>query len=414
MGPDQTTGSSTDAGGASTGTVRPSWQRPALFFSISLVVAGVLAYVLFGGIGSGSRSAAVEPGISKAAATLLQFAPVGGKSSFPATNFTLTDQRGQPTSLAQFRGKSVVLSFNDDRCKDLCTLLAQSIVVADRDLRGARKDVVFLSVNVNPFYPSVSSVKAWTDEHGLGGEPNWYFTTGTPAQLKAVWKRYGTYVRTTTAARTVVHGTQLFFINPAGKMRGVASFGTNAANTSLYAHDMAQAAVDLLPASEQTAIGGPVTKAPTQAVAAVGGKAPSFSLPSLAPGGGVVSLDKYRGRYVVVNFWSSTCTACVPELPHIEAAYRRFAGKVAFVGVDVSDTARRARAFAKKAGVTYPLASNTSGSAAGAYQIPGLPFTALVSPNGTLLVRHPGAMTTEQLEYILETTDPALGKLPAT
>ena len=38
-----------------------------------------------------------------------------------------------------------------------------------------------------------------------------------------------------------------------------------------------------------------------------------------------------------------------------------------------------------------------------AYRIPGLPFTAIIGLDGTLLVRHPGTFSAEQLEYIIQT-----------
>lgn len=49
-----------------------------------------------------------------------------------------------------------------------------------------------------------------------------------------------------------------------------------------------------------------------------------------------------------------------------------------------------------------PPAQRRRRAASGAYQVPGLPFTAVIGPDGTLLVRHPGAMTAEQLEYVLQ------------
>ena len=52
--------------------------------------------------------------------------------------------------------------------------------------------------------------------------------------------------------------------------------------------------------------------------------------------------------------------------------------------------------------------SDSSGDVASTYQIPALPFTAIIGPNGTLETLHPGAMTTEQLEYVVKNLNPAL------
>lgn len=385
-------------------------RRPWVLGTIGCALAAVLALVLFVGFAPGKKKTTdVAPGISTAAATLLDLnvLPAGSHRMMP--DFTLTDQYGKAASLSQFRGKAVVLSFNDDQCPDLCTLLAQSIVMANKDLGSTAHHVVFLSVNVNPFYPAVSAVKTWTDQHGLGNQANWYFTTGPVPQLRAIWQRYGTTVQLDTANRTVKHSTEMYFIDPAGRERALGSFGTNAANTSLFAHNMAQMANDLLAPSEQGKVGGPTTPPPSQSAAAVGAAAPTFTLPALQRGAQAVSLSDLRGHYVVLNFWSSTCTACRQEMPHIEAAFKALGNKVDVVGIDVSDNRAAAAAFGKQAGATYPLVSDASGSVAGAYQISGLPFTAIVGPRGKLLIRHPGALTTEQLTYVVENLDPALG-----
>jgi cytochrome oxidase Cu insertion factor (SCO1/SenC/PrrC family) len=376
--------------------------------ALGVVLAGALAVVLFVGIGVHQSAPQVAPGITTTASYLLKLDVFPAGQSEPAPGFSLTDQHGTPVSLAQFKGKSVVLSFNDDKCTDICTLLAQDVVVADRDLGPAAKDVVFLSVNANPYYPDVASVSSWTNGHGLAREHNWVFATGSPAALSRVWNEYGVEVELDPVDRTVVHSTELYFIAPNGRQAAIGSFGTASADTQIYSHTMAQMANDLLPPTERVQVAGPSVLAANQSPAAIGAHVPDFRLPLLHTPGRTLSSASLRGRYVVVNFWSSTCTACVREMPALEQAYRDLGSKVAFVGVDVSDNRSAAAAFARRVGVGYPLVSDSSGDVASTYQIPALPFTAIIGPKGTLDTLHPGAMTTEQLEYLVENLDPAL------
>jgi cytochrome oxidase Cu insertion factor (SCO1/SenC/PrrC family) len=302
----------------------------------------------------------------------------------------------------------VVLSFNDDRCTDICTLLAQDVVAANGDLGATAKNVVFLSVNANPYYPRVADVASWSDQHGLGQLANWEFLTGSPAALAQVWKHYGVEVQLNPTTRTVVHSTELYFIDPGGVQRAVGSFGTASADTDVFAHALAQMANDDLPGAGQVSVGGPSEPAPNQSSAAIGATVPGFSLPLIGHPGEHLASSALRGRYSVVNFWSSMCTACVREMPALERAYKDLGAHVNFVGIDVADHAGSAAGFARRLGVTYPLASDTSGGTAATYQIPALPFTAIVSPGGNLETLHPGALTTEQLEYVIENLDPAL------
>ena len=116
-----------------------------------------------------------------------------------------------------------------------------------------------------------------------------------------------------------------------------------------------------------------------------------------------LSIAGTRGSYTVLNFWASTCSACVKEMPALEKAHEALGSSVAFMGIDVADPTGAAAKFAKASGVTYPLVADANGAASGAYRVPGLPFTAIIGPDGTLLVRHAGTLTAEQLEYILQT-----------
>ena len=51
--------------------------------------------------------------------------------------------------------------------------------------------------------------------------------------------------------------------------------------------------------------------------------APDVRVPSLQ--GQPVSLSQFRGKVVLVNFWATTCTTCVSEMPRLTESYRKFA-----------------------------------------------------------------------------------------
>jgi len=377
-----------------------AWAAAGL--AITVCLAGIFLAALRpdSATGSGSSTAA-QPAMGSAAAELLQL-DVQSTPLDLAPDFTLTDQHGKNVSLSQYRGKSVVLSFNDDECEDLCTLLAQDVAAANTDLGSAATDVVFLSVNANPLHTAVQDVKAWTDGHGLASAPNWVYGTGTPGQLSDVAASYHVPVTVDPKTGEVVHGSELFFIDPAGKEAAIGQFGSGSANTALFAHAMAQTAADLLPGRAGQSVGGPAPSA-NAGPSALGQPAPAFTLPGLADPGTQHSLDGAKGKYTVVNFWASTCSACVGELPELQKAHTDLGSSVAFLGIDVADPAAPASALAAKNGTSYPLLADTHGTTAGAYQIPGLPFTAIIAPDGTLAVRHPGTFSAEQLEYVLHT-----------
>ncbi len=128
-----------------------------------------------------------------------------------------------------------------------------------------------------------------------------------------------------------------------------------------------------------------------------GGPTPGFALPELTDPSATLSLAQLKGRPVLVNFWASWCVPCRKEMPVLEATYRRVGDRVAFLGVDTNDTRAAALSFLRQTGVTYPSAYDPHGTAATAYGLFGLPTTVLVSPEGRILERNVGALSSGSL-----------------
>lgn len=374
-----------------------AWGSAAAAVAVAVALVVVLLLPAPPGASAQATAGPASTGLGRTESALLAVEPV---RHVPAPGFTLTDQHGRPSSLADFRGRAVVLSFNDDRCTDICTLLAQDVAAADRDLGPTVAHVAFVSVNANPYHPSVEDVRAWSDAHGVGGLANWTYDTGAPAQLAAVAKAYGETVRLDPKTRTIEHGTDLVFIDPAGEERLIGLYGTETADTAAFGHALADAAVSLLPAGERGRVGGSEGTA-----AHAAGDAPA--LPRLGAPGTSIAVQ-HPGRFTVLTFFASTCSVCVSELPGIEREYRAAHGSAAFVGVDVADSARAAEALVRRAGVTYPVGVDATGAVAARYGATGLPFTVILDPSGHPVTTHPGLLTADQLAYLLQVL-PAAG-----
>jgi len=48
-------------------------------------------------------------------------------------------------------------------------------------------------------------------------------------------------------------------------------------------------------------------------------QAPAFTLTNLA--GETVSLDSYKGKILIIDFWATWCPPCVKEIPHFVELY---------------------------------------------------------------------------------------------
>jgi cytochrome oxidase Cu insertion factor (SCO1/SenC/PrrC family) len=104
-----------------------------------------------------------------------------------AFDFRLRDQDGRRVSLADARGKVVVLTFLYTACWDLCP--AQATEVSDAVARVG-KGVRIYAVSVDPVGDTQEHVREWIEEHGFTDAPLHYLI-GNRRQLAAVWRAYG-------------------------------------------------------------------------------------------------------------------------------------------------------------------------------------------------------------------------------
>jgi protein SCO1/2 len=137
-----------------------------------------------------------------------------------APGFTLTNQDGRQVSLADFRGKPVVLTFLYTHCPDVCPIIADKLREALDELGPDARKVAVLAVSTDPRQDDRLSVIRFTEQHRLTGR--WQYLTGSPSQLEPIWKGYyvaAQDVRDTSPAAGVIHTAALFFIDRQGRER---------------------------------------------------------------------------------------------------------------------------------------------------------------------------------------------------
>jgi cytochrome c biogenesis protein CcmG/thiol:disulfide interchange protein DsbE len=126
---------------------------------------------------------------------------------------------------------------------------------------------------------------------------------------------------------------------------------------------------------------------------ALGEVAPARAMPVLG-GEGERSLDDYRGRWVLVNFWASWCIPCREEAPELERFQRRHRDQdFTVVGVDTRDLSGDGREFVERYGLSYPQLRDGNGDAAKDFGTTGVPENFLIDPRGKVRLLVPGPVT---------------------
>src|SRR5512143_476977 len=106
-----------------------------------------------------------------------------------------------------------------------------------------------------------------------------------------------------------------------------------------------------------------VTAAPT-----VGQLPPDFKTTTVD--GTPVSLSQYAGQPVWLMFAASWCPDCRSEAPDVEATYEKYEDQgLVVLSVNIEEDADAVKAYAARAGLTYPAVADPSTTIASRYRV---------------------------------------------
>lgn len=152
-------------------------------------------------------------------ASLARFMDLIHLAGAPASPFSLVDQHGHHVTLAQLRGKVVVLTFFSAACNDICPVAGKELVEADASLGADAKRVALVVVNTDPLATSTAAASRTTAALGLASHANFSFLNGSLRQLDTVWSHYGVTVELSTKSHRVAATAVVYFIDTSGRVR---------------------------------------------------------------------------------------------------------------------------------------------------------------------------------------------------
>jgi thiol-disulfide isomerase/thioredoxin len=117
---------------------------------------------------------------------------------------------------------------------------------------------------------------------------------------------------------------------------------------------------------------------------------PSPDLKAKDLNGKELSLEAYKGKVVLLNFWATWCGPCRAEIPSLIRIQEAYKDRLQIIGMDVDDDEGQLRAFVKDQGINYPVAM-TSVAVRFAYGgIAALPTVFVINQDGKVVQKHVG------------------------
>ncbi|TSD56485.1 SCO family protein [Variovorax sp. KBS0712] len=142
-----------------------------------------------------------------------------------AKDFSLTDADGKVRTLADFKGKAVVLFFGYVQCPDVCPTTMTEMAQVKQQLGADGSKLQVLFVTVDPARDTPEVLKAYMGAF----DPSFVALIPTTEQLAAVAKDFKVYYKKvegkTPTSYAMDHSAASYIYDPQGRLRLYARYG---------------------------------------------------------------------------------------------------------------------------------------------------------------------------------------------
>lgn len=140
-----------------------------------------------------------------------------------APELSLDASTGGKLSLANYRGKVVLLGFGFTSCPEVCPTTLAVLAQARKRLAAQGEQVQVVYVTVDPERDNAERMQAYL----RGFDPTFVGGTGAPAKLAEIRKNYGVMAerKNIGGSYSVAHSSSVYLIDRNGLLRGMMPYG---------------------------------------------------------------------------------------------------------------------------------------------------------------------------------------------
>lgn len=127
-------------------------------------------------------------------------------------------------------------------------------------------------------------------------------------------------------------------------------------------------------------------------------RAVDYQLPDLD--GQMQSLEQYRGKWLIVNYWATWCKTCKKELPDLVSIHKDSSeSDIVVVGINFeSIKPEQLKTFVSEHQINYPVLMSKPVPATPLGRVFALPTTYIIDPTGKLVAGQVGLVRQQDLE----------------
>ena len=98
-----------------------------------------------------------------------------------------------------------------------------------------------------------------------------------------------------------------------------------------------------------------------------------------------LSLEKYRGQVVLLDFWATWCGPCIAEIPNVKRTYEKYKDqKFEIIGISLDRSITPLEEYIQKKELGWVHYWDNAGKVSNMYKVRGIPSTFLIDGEGTI------------------------------